>query len=91
MLKHYHAFLGVLVVGLAFLCVFQIVKITEEKYLAQEYQKELREVSRMTLTIENPENNFSLREVEEIAKENGFVNKGNVAYVEVPSTEVAER
>ncbi len=88
MSKYLHILLGAVVVALAFACVLQITDMTQSRFLAQEYQNRLNEVSEKSLTLNDPENNLSLSEIERIAESNGFTDGGSVIYVEVSDTEM---
>jgi hypothetical protein len=81
-----------LIVVLTVSCVFQIVGITHEKFLAHEKQQEINAIAEeSSLAFEENGNGLSLAEVEEFAKENNFVNARNITYLRVPATEVVVR
>jgi hypothetical protein len=81
-----------LVIVLTFSCVFQIINITQEKYLTQEFQKKINTISRENLyTLQGSESSLSLREIETMARERKFTDLGTVSYLKVPATEVVVR
>ncbi len=80
------------VIVLTFSCIFQIINLTQEKYLTQRYQEKINTISRKNyFNHHGSENGFSLREVEEIARENNFTDKGSITYLKAPATEVVVR
>jgi hypothetical protein len=82
-----------LVVVLTFSCISQIVKITQEKYLAQECQKKINTISKeiFYITLQENENILPLREIEVMARERRFTDLGPVTYLKIPATEVVVR
>ncbi len=80
------------VIVLTFSCLFQIINLTQEKYLTQRYQEKINTISRKNYFDHySAENGFSLREVEEIARENNFTETGSITYLKAPATEVVVR
>ncbi len=78
-----------LVIALASFCVFQIIELTEEVYLVQVKQKELNNIFQENeILTNNSANKISLREVESLARDMGFVDARDVSYIEVLGTEV---
>ncbi len=89
--KTAYILLGSLIVILTFFCIFQIINVTQETYLAQRYQKEINTITRESVSPFSGEEKLSLREVEELARERDFVESDSVSYVEVLATEVVVR
>ncbi len=83
---------SLVIVALVSVCVFQIIQLTEEVYLVQKNQKILDGTFHQNeLLSSNSLNSFSLREVEEIARDMGFVETRDVSYLEVHGSEVVVR
>ncbi len=77
---------------LTFSCIFQIIGVTQEKYLSQEYQEKINTISRESyFAFRGVENGPSLKEVEEMAREDNFIDVENIIYVKAPATEVVVR
>ncbi len=88
-IKIFHITLSVLIVTLTFLCVFQIVGITQEKYLAQKYQRAAFAAAEENSSGPQEEGNgLSLEKIEQMAKERGFTVAGNITYVKISGSEV---
>ena len=85
------ALLASLIIVLTFSCVFQIVSITQETYLAQKYQEKINMVTREATSSFQENEKLSLGVVEEMMREKNFTNSGSVSYVEVLATEVVVR
>ncbi len=80
------------VIVLTFSCIFQIINITQERYLAQRYQEKINTISKENyFALRGSENGPSLREIERIARENNFTDAGSVTYIKAPATEVVVR
>lgn len=66
--------------------------MTQERYLAESYQRKINTISRENYTFShNVQDGISLSEVEEIARERSFTEVGSITYIKVPSTEVVVR
>ncbi len=78
--KIIYLFLLALVITLSSLYLFQIINYTQESYLAQAHQNEVKSVSRNSLSAPSV---LSLSEVENIARDLDFVETKQVGYIEV--------
>ncbi len=76
---------------LTFSCIFQIVNITHERYLVHVNQKKINTFSGETGFGFQETKSFSLREVEEAARDMNFIDEGVVTYLRIPATEVVVR
>ncbi len=81
-----------LAIVLSFSCIYQIINVTQERYLAQRYQKKVNTISRENYSLfYGLQNGISLKEVEEIVKEKEFTQAKDVTYLQVSSREVVSR
>jgi hypothetical protein len=81
-----------LAIVLTFSCIFQIVGITQDKYLAHLYQEKINTIEREKhLNVNAEVHRLSLVQFEEMARERNFVDAGSVTYLRVPATEVVVR
>ncbi len=77
---------------LTFSCIFQIVNITHERYFVHVNQEKINTLSRENrFELHETKKVFSLREVEEAARDMNFIDEGAVTYLRVPATEVVVR
>ncbi len=91
-LKSFNVLMISLAVVLTFSCIFQIVGITQEKYLAHLYQEKINTIEKESYFITRGEDSrLSLVQAEEMARERDFVETGVVTYLRVPATEVVVR
>ncbi len=87
--KIFRITLAVLAIVFSFSCVFQIIKMTNEKYLVEKYQEEVNTISEEIYSAsQNFEKELTLATVENMAKEKNFVQSENITYVKVSSAEV---
>lgn len=81
-----------LAIVLTFSCIFQIVDITQDNYLAQQKQRKINTISRESLySLHQSENSISLGEIEKMARERNFTDSEGITYLRVSSTEVVVR
>ncbi len=91
-LKFSHILLSSLVVVLAVFCIYQIISVTQERYVAEKNQRKVNAIVRENYSFSQSSNNeVSLRDVEEMALERGFIATEDVAYIKVSGTEVVAR
>ncbi len=89
MLKIINVILFSFVLMLSFSCIFQVIKITEEKALAHQYQREINQANKEKSFADIDNNVFiSLKDIEEEAREKSFVESSDVDYVEVSEAEM---
>lgn len=81
-----------LIITLSFSCIYQISSITQEKYLLQDYQNQVKKIFREKGAFSYQKNNApSLSMVESVAKEKYFTKTEEVTYIKVSSGEVVIR
>ncbi len=80
------------VIVLTFSCIFQVINLTQEKYLTLRYQEKINTISRKNYSgAHDVKNGFSLKEVKRIASENNFTETESITYLKAPATEVVVR